>query len=108
MGGNFLWLDLFVEETVTEHHRPRRKTWETHGVPRLVIIGAYRMGFEIEDAGAKSKLCVFIDYDHPQSVIGGVLGALFSPVYARWCVKRMADDARRRFASIEARAPAAL
>lgn len=36
MGGNFLWLSLFVEEIVTDHDRPRRKTWETRGKPRLI------------------------------------------------------------------------
>ena len=97
MGGNFLWLNLFVEEVVTEHDRPRRKSWETRGVPRLIIIGAYRMGFGIEKAGAVSRLRVFIDYDHPKGLIGRALGALFAPMYARWCVQRMANDARAAF-----------
>lgn len=99
MGGNFLWLNLFVEEIVTEHERPRRKVWETRGVPRLLIIAGYRMGFEIDGAGAVSRLRVFIDYDHPKGLVGGLLGALFAPMYARWCVQRMAEDARRTFAS---------
>lgn len=98
MGGNFLWLNLFVEEAITEHERLRRKSWETRGVPRLIIIGGYRMGFEIEEAGAGSRLRVFIDYDHPNSLVGRVLGALFAPMYARWCVRRMADDAKATFA----------
>lgn len=99
MGGNFLWLNLFVEEAVTEHDRPRRKSWETQGSPHLLIIGAYRMGFDIEGAGATSRLRLFIDYDHPRSLAGRILGALFAPMYARWCVERMAHDARRAFAS---------
>jgi hypothetical protein len=98
LGGNFLWLNLFVEEAITEHERPRRKSWETRGVPRLIIIGGYRMGFEIEEVGPASRLRVFIEYDHPTSLVGGVLGAFFAPMYARWCVKRIADDAKRTFA----------
>ncbi|MGD9965781.1 MAG: SRPBCC family protein [Hyphomonadaceae bacterium] len=106
MGGNFLWLNLFVEEAVTEHDRPRRKTWETRGVPRLIIIGGYRMGFEIEDAGGSSRLRVFIDYDRPGNLIGKGLGALFAPMYARWCVRRMAADAKRAFTSAALVSPA--
>lgn len=98
MGGKFLWLNLFVEETVTEHERPRRKSWETRGVPSLIILGGYRMGFEIEEAGAVSRLRVFLDYDHPNNLVGRVLGTLFAPMYARWCVQRMADDAKATFA----------
>lgn len=98
MGGSFLWLRLFVEEVVTVRDPPRLKTWETHGVPRLVIIGGYRMGFEISPANATSRLRVFIDYQRPSGVIGQVLGSLFAPLYARWCVSRMAKDAERHFA----------
>jgi len=97
MGGNFLWLKLLVEEVVTEHERPRRKTWETRGVPRLLVIGNYRMGFEIADGRGVSQLRVFIDYDLPASAVGRMLGALFAPIYARWCVERMAKDAKQTF-----------
>ena len=106
MGGNFLWLNLFVEEVVTEHERPHRKTWETRGVPRLIIIGKYRMGFEIEDMSAASRLRVFIDYELSKGPIGKVLGALFAPMYARWCVRRMAGDAKRAFSPGSLASPA--
>lgn len=98
MGGNFLWLNLLVEEAVTEHDRPRRKVWETRGAPRLVIIGGYRMGFEISSESSASRLRVFIDYDLPSGIFGRMLGLLLAPLYARWCVARMGEDAKRRFA----------
>lgn len=98
MGGSFLWLKLFVEEVILAREPPLRKTWETRGTPKLVIIGAYRMGFEISPSGAVSRLRVFIDYEPPPGVIGRVLGAMFAPLYARWCVSRMAKDAKRHFA----------
>lgn len=97
MGGNFLWLRLFVEEVVIEHVRPLRKMWETRGDPRLIVIDNYRMGFKIEDGGGLSRLRVFIDYDLPLCFIGRMLSALFAPIYARWCVERMAKDAKRAF-----------
>ena len=98
MGGSFLGIRLSVEEVVTERDPPRRKVWETRGRPRLLVIGAYRMGFEITPSGANSRLRVFIEYDDPLSPIGRLLAGGFAPMYARWCVKRMADDARLRFA----------
>jgi hypothetical protein len=98
MGGNFLWLKLLVEEVITVREPPRLKTWETRDAPQLVVIGAYRMGFEISPANDASALRVFIDYQRPSGVIGQALGALFAPFYARWCVSRMAKDAVRHFA----------
>ncbi|MBI3439080.1 MAG: SRPBCC family protein [Proteobacteria bacterium] len=97
MGGSFLWLKLLVEEVVTGHEAPRRKLWETRGRPALVIIGSYRMGFEITPVGSASRLRVFIDYDLPPGFLGGILGALLARFYARWCVSRMAADAQHRF-----------
>lgn len=97
MGGSIFGIKLFVEEVVTEHHRPVRKAWETRGRPRILIIGAYRMGFEITPSGEISSLRVFIQYNRPPSTIGRLLCPLFAPIYARWCVTRMATDAKRNF-----------
>jgi hypothetical protein len=98
MGGAFLGLKLVVEEVVTVREPPRLKVWETRGSPRLIIIDGYRMGFAIEDAGPNAKLRVFIDYDHSNSLIGRLLAPVFAPLYARWCVRRMAEDAQGHFA----------
>ena len=97
MGGAFLGVRLFVEEVITERDPPRRKVWETRGQPRILVIGAYRMGFEISPTGENSTVRVFIEYDYPPTLLGRILGKLFAPKYARWCVKRMAEDAERRF-----------
>jgi hypothetical protein len=104
MGGTFLGLTLMVEEAITERTPPRRKTWETQGATRILIIDRYLMGFEIEPEGDGSRLCVFIDYSHPSGPMGRILGFLFARIYARWCVTRMASDAARRFGSLDSSA----
>lgn len=98
MGGSFLGIPLSVEEVVVTRDPPHRKVWETRGSPRILIIGNYRMGFEITPRdGGRAHLRVFIDYDLPASAFGLVAGKLFAPMYARWCVERMAKDAARHF-----------
>jgi hypothetical protein len=92
-------LRLFVEEAVVERTPPYRKVWETVGEPRLLVIGRYRMGFDIEQQGTSSLLTVFIDYDLPTRWTSRWLGALFGSGYARWCAARMANDAARHFAA---------
>jgi hypothetical protein len=96
MNGDVLGLKLALDESITER-TGARKVWETRGEPRLLVIGRYRMGFEIEPAGEGSNLRLFIDFDPPQRGFSRFLGSLFGRPYARWCVERMAQDAARHF-----------
>ena len=99
LDGTVFGVRLFVEEVVTEREPPYRKAWETVGEPRLLVIGAYRMGFELTpEAGDGSRLRVFIDYALPERGLAHWLGRLFGRSYARWCTRRMVADAVRQFA----------
>lgn len=98
LSGRMLGISLFVDEVVTAREPPTRKVWETVGAPRLVVIGAYRMGFELTPESSGSRLRVFIEYELPGSGVGRWLGRLFGPWYARWCTTRMARDAAESFA----------
>ena len=95
--GVVLGMRLEVRETVVERVPPWRKTWETAGEPRLLVIGAYRMGFAIEELGHASRLTVFIEFDLPRRLPARWLGQLFGRWYARWCTESMARDAARHF-----------
>lgn len=99
MRGHFMGLRLLAREVVTEREPPRRKVWETRGPQRLLVIAAYRMGFEIQPRDQEAYLRVFIDYRRPQGLLGRMPVALVGGIYARWCVARMVADARRHFAS---------
>ena len=78
---------------MTKRVPPVRKTWETRGEPRLLVIGAYRMGFTISPNGDHSRLNVFIDYQLPHTGLAHWLGLLFGKTYAAWCTRQMANDA---------------
>ena len=51
LAGRVFGLTLAVEEVVTLREPPSRKTWETTGTPRLMVIAGYRLGFEITSKG---------------------------------------------------------
>ena len=91
--GRVLGVNLAVEEVVTERVPPLRKTWETRGEPRLLVIGFYRMGFTISPEGDHSRLVVFVDYQLPPRGFPYGLGLIFGRAYAAWCTRRMASDA---------------
>ena len=101
LSGRIFGLRLSLEEVVTEHNFPHRKVWETTGTPNLLVIGHYRMGFEIGSRDNGSLLRVFIDYGLPHGVLTGWLGYLLGPVYARWCTQQMVKDTIKHFASSE-------
>ena len=97
LSGQVFGFQLAVEEIVTERHPPRRKVWETTGTPCLLVIGQYRMGYEITPQGDASRLRVFIDYALPGPLPGRWLGHLFGHCYARWYTQRMVDDTAQHF-----------
>ena len=100
--GRVLGVNLGVEEVVTERVPPLRKTWETRGEPRLLVIGSYRMGFVISPQGDRSRLVVFIDYQLPPRGFAHGLALLFGRAYAEWCTRRMVTDAVAALAGVTA------
>lgn len=103
LAGRVFGVELLVDEIVTERDPPRRKVWETTGAPKLLVIGHYRMGFELSPQGNGSMLRVFIEYALPEMAPARWLGRLFGKRYARWCTQQMVDDAVKHFAASVAR-----
>lgn len=97
LDGRVLGIALSLDEVVTEHDPPRRKAWQTVGEPRLLVIGGYRMGFDVHAASRGSGVRMWIDYDLPRSAPGRWLGRLFGRAYARWCTEQMLRGCRQRF-----------
>ena len=95
--GTVFGIRLSVDELVTERVPPFRKTWDTIGEPALLVVGPYRMGFEINDRGASSRLRVWIEYALPRGLLSRWLGSLLGRRYASWCTRRMANDAFHHF-----------
>jgi hypothetical protein len=99
LSGRVLGFPLSLDEVVTEHEPPRRKAWQTVGEPRLLVIGGYRMGFDVDAAGRGSGVRMWIDYELPRSAAGRWLGRLFGRAYASWCTDQMLRGCRQRFAT---------
>lgn len=97
LSGRVFGVELVVDEIVVQREPPRLKIWETTGVPKLLVIGRYRMGFDLSPQGDGSLLRVFIEYALPESAPARWLGRLFGRYYARWCTRQMVDDAVKHF-----------
>lgn len=101
LAGRAFGITLFVEESVTERDPPHRKVWETLGTPKLLVIGGYRLGFEVSLSDGGSMLRVFIEYALPKSVLPRWFGMLLGERYAKWCTHQMLEDARAHFKAME-------
>lgn len=97
--GRVFGIRLYLDEIVTLRDPPLRKAWEIVGEPRLLVIGPYRMGFDLTPNGSNTQLRVWIDYDLPADGIPWLLGQLFGRWYAKWCTRQMVQDAQRSFAT---------
>jgi hypothetical protein len=97
MRGRVLGIPLHLEEVVVLYESPFRKTWETVGEPQLLLIGKYRMGFELTPQNGRTRLRVWIAYDLPSRIPLRWLGWLFAAPYADWCVRRMVNDSAQAF-----------
>ena len=98
LSGRVFGVNLSLDEVVIERVPPERKAWQTIGSPSLLVIGHYRMGFEIVPIENGSLLHVYIDYALPDGLSARWLGWLFGRFYARWCTQRMVRDTAERFA----------
>ena len=96
--GRVFGIRLYLDEVVTTREPPLTKTWETIGEPRLLVIGPYRMGFDLIPGDTTAQLRVAIDYDLPTKGISWLLGRLFGRSYAQWCTRQMVQDAQHSFA----------
>lgn len=98
MEGSILGIALGLDEVVTERTPPWKKAWETVGSPRLLIIGAYEMGFQIREQENVSEVTFHIRYRLPATGFFRWLGKAVGPFYARWCTRKMAKDTVQHFA----------
>ncbi len=103
LDGTAFGLRVFLDEVVTKREPPLEKQWQTVGAHRLLVIGDYAMGLNLEPAGVHSNLRIFIDYELPREHTW--LGTLFARLYAKWCVGMMLNDARAHFAHAGPRRP---
>jgi Polyketide cyclase / dehydrase and lipid transport len=99
LSGRVFGIRLYLDEVVTRRDPPINKVWETVGVPRLLVIGAYKMGVEITPVRDGSRMRVFIDYELPKGWVNSWLGFLFGRFYAKWCIDRMLEGAVEKFAT---------
>ncbi|MEW6042982.1 MAG: SRPBCC family protein [Thermoproteota archaeon] len=97
MNGKVFGINLFLDEVITSYEPPFHKEWQTVEGLNLIVIGHYKLGFEIELKNGNSKLRIYIEYDLPVSARSRWLGRLFGRIYAKWCIRQMINGVKEHF-----------
>ena len=97
MKGKVFGINLFLDEVITIHNPPFKKEWQTVRDISLLVIGHYKLGFDIVPQNNSSLLKVYIDYSLPKSLRTRWLGILFGKMYAKWCVNQMIGGVKKQF-----------
>lgn len=97
MSGKILGLNLSLEEKIIERQPFEKKTWQTFGQPKLLILDQYKMSFILKELGPQTELNVFIEYNLPKSGFPKILGSLLGKLYAKWCTEQMLKDTKQAF-----------
>ena len=102
LSGRILDISLFLDAVVTQRTPPTFKVWETCSEPQLLVIGRYRMGFELTPEPEGTLLRVFLHYALPSKWAFRWLSRIFGQYYADWCTRRMVADGESLRSAIKA------
>jgi hypothetical protein len=95
-GGQLPGLPLRVDEIIDTYEPGRKKSWRSVGVPRLLVLGRYRMGFEVCPRADETDVLVYVEWDP----LPGWRGALLRGAarrYAAWFVDSAVRGAQGAF-----------
>jgi len=95
--GSVMGMAIGIEETITKWTRNKEKTWQTIGKPKMIVMSEYTMHLLLTPTERGTKVLFEIDYSLPRTPWGWIMGILLARKYAKWCLRRACEDAKRAF-----------
>jgi hypothetical protein len=92
--GHVLGVPIDFTTTCTAWLPGREKVLQTTGESRLVVIRDFRMTSTMTPLDGGTRLALALAYNPPAGTFGRLLGRALAAPYVRWCLRRMAHDAR--------------
>lgn len=97
--GSVMGMVIDIEETVTKWIENKEKTWQTIGKPKMIVMSDYTMHLLLTPTERGTRVMFEIDYSLPKTPWGWIIGILLARKYAKWCIKRACEDAKRTLES---------
>lgn len=108
VGGAYRWkggvmgMAIDIKETVIKWIKNSEKTWVTIENPRMIVMSKYTMHLLLTPAEKGTKVLFEIDYSLPRTPWGWIIGMLLARKYAKWCLQRACEDAKKALGSTTA------
>jgi hypothetical protein len=93
--GSVMGMKIDIKETVTKWVANRDKTWKTIEHPKMIVLSRYTMHLLLTPTRNGTFVVFEIDYDIPKTQWGWVIGKLLARKYAKWCLQRACEDAKK-------------
>lgn len=97
--GSVMGMTVDIQETVTKWVRDGEKTWQTIGKPKMIVMSGYTMHLSLTGTDKGTRVVFEIDYSLPKTPWGWIIGKLLARRYAKWCLQRACEDAKRTLES---------
>jgi hypothetical protein len=93
--GSVMGMAIDIKETVTKWTAGREKIWRTVEKPKMIVMSGYAMHLLLTPTQKGTSVLFEIDYSLPKTPWGWVIGALLARKYAKWCLRRACEDAKK-------------
>jgi hypothetical protein len=94
--GKMLGMALDFTVLVTKWVKGKEKSWETEGIPKMIIYSWFRMDLAVEGDHQKSTAHLSISYERPKGFLNRILSFILADWYCRWCLKNMLNDTEKK------------
>lgn len=93
--GSVMGMVIDIKESVTKWIGNKEKTWQTIGKPKMIVMSEYTMHLLLTPTERGTRVMFEIDYSLPKTPWGWITGMLLASRYAKWCLRRACEDAKR-------------
>jgi hypothetical protein len=95
--GKMMGMTIDFTQTVSKWVQGVEKEWKTNGDVKIIIMGWYRMFWNLKPVEGGTLATIGIDYSAPREWYFKVLSFLFGGMYSRWCLNSMLRDTKKAF-----------
>lgn len=97
--GSVMGMAIDIKETVTGRIVNKEKIWQTVEKPKMIVMSDYTMRLLLTPTDRGTRVLFEIDYSLPKTPWGWMIGKLLARRYAKWCLRRACEDAKKALES---------
>jgi hypothetical protein len=97
--GSVMGMTIDIKETVAKWTRNKEKAWQTVEKPKMIVMADYTMHLLLTPTDSGTSVLFEIYYSLPKTPWGWITGKMLARRYAKWCLQRACEDAKKALES---------